>query len=123
MNTSAIWHNACKPTKPHDVEVWDKFIDDFLTEWGRGHVSANNPPNPSAIKLAGAVAVTCKNAGWEAPTRVIVDDDGSIIFEHKLKEYFQTLSVKSDGAIILDTFKDWTLQNTHTLELNTIGKR
>ena len=85
-------------------EKWQDFIDHRLIEWGWNPSQFDGegiePPSREtigrAIKVAQALSKASRAA---APTRVVPDAHGGIVFERQVEDVFETVRISADGDI------------------------
>ncbi len=98
---------------------WDGFIDSPLVEWGRDTTALEDedfvPPNPDVINLACKVAMSFRDEGIVAPTRVVPDGEGGISFERVEDKISESLNIYADKSIELLTFDDCRLRDRRRL--------
>jgi len=87
---------------------WARILDDQLIEWGRNPHELEHDdivaPSPDIISLASQVAVIMRDAGETAPTRVVPNGNGGIVFERAVKPAFLTIEIDEDGSVETATF-------------------
>ena len=86
-----------------DEVAWDSIVNNQLIEWGRNpHVLEHDdvsPPSGQTISLACQVAVTMRDDGEPAPTRVVPNGNGGIVFERNVGPAFLTIEIDEDGSV------------------------
>ena len=93
-----------------DQQRWQRFIDEQLIEWGRNpselEEEGTELPSKKTLQLAIRLASVLSARGQTAPTRVVPDVDGGIVFELQHRPFFETFSISSDGDLEYTAFKD-----------------
>ena len=88
--------------KDEAFQRWEALIDDPLIEWGRDPSQLENeeiqPPSKSTIQLAIRLAVMLSKPGFPAPTRIVADADGGIVFERQERNLFESIRLSADGS-------------------------
>jgi hypothetical protein len=97
-------------------ESWQALIDHRLIEWGRDprQLDEEGTKVPSKDTIQRAIWLAdrlCKN-GLPAPTNIVPDAHGGIVFERKCGEMFESVRVMPDGTAEYCAFKDchWALE-------------
>ena len=93
-------------------EAWD-LIDKQLIEWGcdPSQLDEEGTVTPSAdtIQLAIQLATALSRQDGAAPTRVVPDAHGGIVFELQGKSVFESVHVLPDGSVEHRLFKNHRL--------------
>ena len=83
-------------------EEWQVLIDYQLIEWGRDPGQLENeeiqPPSKSTIQLAIRLAGMLSKPGLPAPTRIVPDAHGGIVFERQGRNVFESIRISADGT-------------------------
>lgn len=83
-------------------ERWQALIDYQLIEWGRDPSQLENeeiqPPSKSTIQLAIRLADMLSKPGFPAPTRIVPDAHGGIVFERQGRNVFESIRLSADGT-------------------------
>ena len=94
-----------------NAEGWQKFIDDYLVDWGaRGLPDMEDdlrPPTRDVISGAIELAEEMAKAGNPPPSRVIPNGEGGLIFErYSYPNVYQALEILEDLTMELRTYQD-----------------
>jgi hypothetical protein len=93
-------------------ESWD-LIEKQLIEWGCDPSQLDEEgtvaPSPDTIQLAIQVAIELGRQDWAAPTRVVPDAHGGVVFEFQRRFDFESLHIMPDGNIERRLFKNHRL--------------
>lgn len=102
-----------------NTAAWQDIIDHRLVEWGRdpGELADDGltPPTREIIRIACEVAQQLGSKGAAAPTRVAPTGMGGIVFERRTGAWFQSLEIRSDGAVELVIYEGSRLYERHRL--------
>lgn len=94
---------SIQPLAPQDQERWQAVIDHQLVEWGRDSSQLEDEgivaPTAEIIGLACRLAALYRDTGMVAPTRVVPDGEGGIVFERRDGSAFQTIEIRADHTI------------------------
>ena len=81
---------------------WQDLIDYQLIEWGRNPSQLEDediqPPSKSTIRLAILLAATLSKRGLPAPTCIVPDAHGGIVFERRERNVFESIRLSADGS-------------------------
>jgi hypothetical protein len=84
------------------LQKWQALIDDQLIEWGRDPSQLEDediqPPSKDTIRLAISLARLLSRADCPAPTRVVADAHGGIVFERHERNVFESIRLSDDGS-------------------------
>ncbi len=84
-------------------EEWQRLIDYQLIEWGwnSGQLDADDVPSPSrdTVQRAIELAEMLCQKGVSAPTRVVPDAHGGIVFEREAGNMFGSIRISADGSV------------------------
>lgn len=105
-------------------ESWQALIDHRLIEWGRdpSQLDEEGTKVPSKDTIQRAISLAdrlCKN-GLPAPTSIVPDAHGGIVFERKSGEVFESVRVMPNGTAEYCAFKDYHLIERQPWELGTM---
>ena len=82
---------------------WQRVIDEILEEWGRNPAEIEDAgidaPSDEVIALAIAVAQRLRTLDVPAPTRVVPDPNGGIIFRRQENDMSEEYHFWEDGSI------------------------
>ncbi len=91
-------------------DKWQEMIDYRLIEWGSDPSQVDDDETPSAsrdtIQLAIRVAELLRDNGSPAPTRIVPDAHGGIVFEYEAGNSFESYRISADGSVEYCGFKD-----------------
>ena len=103
-------------------QEWD-LIETKLIEWGRDpsqlDEEGTTTPSVDTIQLAIETASRLSRDCDPAPTRVVPDVHGAIVFELQGRNTFESLHVQPDGRIEHRFFRDHRLQRQEHWVLET----
>lgn len=89
--------------RPRDQ--WQRIVDHQLVEWGKdpGQLEDDQiiPPSAVAIQTAIDLAYFFRDKSMTAPTRVVPDGDGGVVFEREAGNVFETIEIEEDGTVEL----------------------
>jgi hypothetical protein len=100
-------------------ERWQYVIDHVLVEWGcNPNIFEEDIESPkrSTIQRAINLAEHLKTNGFPAPSRVVPDAQGGIVFERKEQQTLEILSLSPDGDLEFALF-----QNARLLRRDYLG--
>lgn len=86
-------------------EAWQNYIDNTLIEWLRDPSTLDDDdtitPTNGTIKMAIRLATMYRDRGNAAPTRIVTDAHGGIVFERHelLKDVFETIRISENGEV------------------------
>lgn len=93
--------------------AWQQVIDQKLNEWQRNPGQLDEPdtltPSQETIQRALALAGVLSKEGCAAPTRIVPDAHGGIVFERKEKGLFESIRISADGSVEHCVFQDGRL--------------
>lgn len=93
--------------------AWENWIDKTLAQWARdpGQVEEEGTitPSPETIARAIEAARRFRDAGAPAPTRIVADAHGGIVFELQHGDVFETFRIHADGSRESCLFRNGTL--------------
>ena len=94
--------------KDEAFQRWQTLIDDQLIEWGRDPSQLadeeTQPPSKDTILRAILVARGLSRADCPAPTRIVADAHGGIVFERHEGNLFESIRLLADGSAEYCTF-------------------
>jgi len=103
---------------------WQALIDDQLLEWGRdpSQLDDDGTQSPSRELIARAIdlASLLSRENYAAPTRIVPDAHGGIVFELQGNRLFESIRLSSDGSAEYCAFVDTHLVNRKPLMLSDI---
>lgn len=106
-------------------EEWHVLIDDQLIEWGRDPSQLEDediqPPSMDTIHRAIWLATVLSKADVPAPTRIVPDADGGIVFERHEGSVFESIRLSADGGAEYCAFKNSRLVKRERLVLQIAG--
>lgn len=83
--------------------AWDRVLDRILVEWNVDRESfvdeGLEPPSLETIDRAASWAKEWKKLSWPAPTRVVPDTHGGIVFELQHGPTLESLRVIPEGSV------------------------
>lgn len=89
---------------------WQALIDGQLAEWERDPSQLEDedtqPPSEETVRLAISVARALGRADCPAPTRIVADAHGGIVFERHEGNLFESIRLSADGSAEYCAFKD-----------------
>jgi hypothetical protein len=92
---------------------WERIIDRKLIEWGRDPSQLDEEgtvtPSKQTIQFAVAMAWWLRNEGLPAPTRVVPDAHGGIVFEIHQKNLHEMLRLSADFSLDYCVFENCRL--------------
>jgi hypothetical protein len=92
------------------AEQWQRLIDYKLIEWGTNPGKLEDdgldPPSVDTVRRAIMFAQQCKNAGLPAPTYVVPDPNGGIVFVRREKDVSEEFHFWDDGTVEYFYFQD-----------------
>jgi hypothetical protein len=90
-------------------EAWQVLIDHRLIEWGRDPCQLDEEgtevPSKDTIRRAIKLADRLCKDGLPAPTSIVPDAHGGIVFERKSGELFESVRIMPDGTAEYCAFK------------------
>jgi hypothetical protein len=93
-------------------EAWDA-VENQLIAWALDPTEFDDegvpPPARATIQTAVQVAAILCKCGYPAPTRVVPDAHGGIVFELQIKDTFESLHVGASGTMDHRLFKNMRL--------------
>lgn len=105
--------------KPKMTEAWAPFIEEQLVEWALNPRQCEGddvvPPNSATISHATVTAISLRDQGAPAPTRIVPTGDGGIAFQYDGDPEFISIEVEPEGRVELLVFVNGRL--THRTEL------
>jgi hypothetical protein len=94
-------------------EGWERMIDNKLIEWGRDPSQLDEEgtvsPSKQTIQFAIFFAGMLRNTGMPAPTRVVPDAHGGIVFEFHEKDLNVTFRLSADISLEYCAFENCRL--------------
>ena len=94
-------------------DAWQNLIDDQLIEWGRDPSQLDDEgteaPSKDTIQLAIWLAGTLSQRGLPAPTRIVPDAHGGIVFELEGKNVFESIRISPDANVEYCAFQNCRL--------------
>lgn len=107
--------------KDKACEKWQLLIDYQLIEWGRDPSQLEDegiqPPSKSTIQLAIWLADRLSKLGLPAPTRIVPDAHGGIVFERRERNVFESIRLSADASAEYCVFENSRLIERQPLEL------
>jgi len=95
------------------TEAWQNLIDHKLIEWSRDPSMLEDDgidaPSGETIRDAINLANFWKKQGWPAPTRIVPDSDGGIVFELEDNDVFCSYRLSLDRTLEHCVFQDMRL--------------
>jgi hypothetical protein len=89
---------------------WQDIIDYQLIDWGMNPSQfddeGDEPPSRETVGVAIRVATEFQKDGRVAPSRVVPDAQGGIVFERKERNLFETIRIQPDGKIEYSVFRN-----------------
>ena len=86
---------------PDFHEEWHRLIDEKLIPWGIGKydfdIEEQSPPTPIALDRACKFALHMKKTDFPAPTSLIADINGGVVFEIRRGDFVERLQIWEDG--------------------------
>jgi hypothetical protein len=102
-------------------DKWQAMIDYRLIEWPWDQSQLDEDETPPAtrdtIQLAIRLAERLRDNGSPAPTRIVPDAHGGIVFERTAGNLFESYRVSADGGVEYCGFDDCRLVQRHWIEL------
>lgn len=93
--------------------AWQQAIERTLAEWGRDPSQLDEEgtvtPSRETIQLAIDLAALMSKAVLPAPTRIVPDAEGGIVFERQEKGVFESIRISADGSIEHRVFENCRL--------------
>ncbi len=93
-----------------DRDKWQEMIDYRLAEWARDPSQLEDDEVPSAsrdtIQIAIRVAGQLRDNGSPAPTRIVPDAHGGIVFEREEGNLFESYRISANGSVEYCGFED-----------------
>ena len=84
-------------------ERWEALIDYQLIEWGRNPSQLEDEdiqaPSKMTIHLATLLAGALSKFDFPAPTRIVPDAHGGIVFERRDGNAFESIRLSADGSV------------------------
>jgi hypothetical protein len=62
-------------------------------------------PSRTTLRLAEEIALVLRRRGMPAPSRVLPDGEGGVVFERREGDLYEALNVFSDGSVGLKRFR------------------
>ncbi|HEV3136350.1 MAG TPA: hypothetical protein VGZ26_00575 [Pirellulales bacterium] len=110
-DTSAVLQEEAQSIKTSDA--WQHLIDYQLIEWGRNPRDLEDDglkaPTSAAIEQAIEISARFSALSLPAPTAVVPDGIGGIVFERREGASATTLRVSSTGSVEFVEFRDGAL--------------
>ena len=107
--------------KEEALQRWQALIDDQLLEWGRDPSQLEDdetqPPSRETIALAISWARSLSLQDYAAPTRIVADAHGGIVFELQDRKLFESIRLSADGSAEYCVFVDARLVDRKPLLL------
>jgi len=101
-------------------EAWQEMIDQYLVEWGRDPAALEDegviPPSRRVINRASTLAMLYRDSNNPAPSRVVPNGDGGIVFERGDRSWFQVIEIHADCSVELISFKSSRLVSRRRLD-------
>jgi hypothetical protein len=98
---SPVTRGRLQEMKTH--AAWQLVIDQTLMDWlrdpGQLQDEGIDPPTGTTIRLSMDLAEALRDEGRPAPDRVVVDPNGSIVFERREGTVAEVLHVWEDGSV------------------------
>ena len=93
----------------HRDPRWQSIIDEKLIEWsafpGQFESEEFQVPAAVAIGLASDIAHSCWKQGVAAPTRVVPNGEGGVVFERIDGTTFEAIEIEADGQVEYRVFE------------------
>ncbi|MBI3837664.1 MAG: hypothetical protein HY288_06995 [Planctomycetia bacterium] len=110
---SAFLHDEAQSKKVSEYDAWQRLIDYQLVEWGRNPRELEDDglkaPAPVAIEKAIELSKRLRKTSSPAPTTIVPDGIGGIVFEYRHGGNAATLRISSSGAVEFVEFRDGAL--------------
>lgn len=101
------------------ADAWAPFIEEQLAAWALNPSQFEGddlvPPSAEAISRASTTAISLRDHGAPAPTRIVPTGDGGIAFQYDGEPEFISIEVEPEGRVELLVFNKGRL--THRAEL------
>jgi hypothetical protein len=98
---------------------WQALIDDQLLEWVRDPSQLDDDetqsPSREIISWAISLATSLSLQRYAAPTRIVADANGGIVFELQDKGLLESIRLSADGSAEYCAFEDARLVNRKPL--------
>jgi len=119
VETRAAGEAAVTGQEQDEARKWEALIDHPLIDWVLDPSQLDEPgtvtPSKETIRRAINLARILSARGACAPTRVVPDAYGAIVFERKARDLFQSLRVSPDGTVEQCVFRDRRLVHRERL--------
>jgi hypothetical protein len=113
VRTGAHTETPVTPTERDDRQRWLDLIDHPLIDWVLDSSQWDEPdivtPSKATVKQAIFLATRLSDLGLPAPTRVVPDAHGGIVFERKEPGLFESIRVSAEGQVDHRVFQDCRL--------------
>ncbi len=104
------------------ADLWQSSIENKLIEWGKQGTRYDEDglisPAPSTVSAAFRIAAKLRNAGIEAPLRMVQDGVGGIVFEWKQGATAEKLLLAASGRLEAAYFRDSKLMHRYPLSFS-----
>ncbi len=94
-------------------EAWENLINHRLIEWGSHPEQLEDDdltaPSPDRIVQAIQFATRLRNTRMPAPTRIVPDGEGGIVFEYRRQRDSEAYRIGASGVIEYVAFKDGSI--------------
>ena len=101
QQVTAIWSNEFQLAQRR--AAWNTIIESTLLNWLRDPNQLQDDgfdaPSPMIIRLSLDFAEECRDFNWPAPTGIVADPNGGIVFELNEGELSEVFHVWEDGSI------------------------
>lgn len=101
------------------LQRWQALIDDQLLEWVRDPSQLDDDetqsPSREIISWAISLATSLSLQRYAAPTRIVADATGGIVFELQDKGLLESIRLSADGSAEYCAFEDARLVNRKPL--------
>jgi hypothetical protein len=108
-------------------EAWQNVIDNKLIEWGSDpsqlDEEGTKTPSLETIQLAIQLAKALSRQGCAAPTRIVPDVRGAIVFEIQGKDIFESVHVQPDGNLEHRLFENHRLVHREPWVIETADNK
>ena len=95
--------SASTVTRNSEDDKWDRFIDNTLTEWGRDPSEIQDAgidaPSSATISQAIDLARRLRDLRLPAPTSVVPDPNGGIVFRRQAQDVSEEYHIWDDGVV------------------------
>jgi hypothetical protein len=101
------------PVTRDSRQQWQRLINYRLIEWRYNPSLLDEEgtvtPSKDTIQFAIDLATQMSETGMAAPTRIVPDVNGGIVFERKGKDHFESLRISAHGSVEHRVFENCRL--------------